>query len=181
MKETIWIDIKGYEGLYQISNKQRVKSLERVVVRGNPKVAVKLKERLLSNKINDCVLIKNGKRKTHDVNVLYLIHFEDYKPNRKLVIVLSDKPKVISRRKMTELAKLLTHKKTSKFCGVSISRGLFRSAIQINGKEIFLGRYSDEMFAKKMYDTALENEKLFIGNNKDFRIRLNSIIQHEAP
>ena len=82
---------------------------------------------------------------------------------------------------MTELAKLLTHKKTSKFCGVSISRGLFRSAIQINGKEIFLGRYSDEMFAKKMYDTALENEKLFIGNNKDFRIRLNSIIQHEAP
>lgn len=31
----IWKDIKGYEGLYQVSNMGRVKSLERVVFRGN--------------------------------------------------------------------------------------------------------------------------------------------------
>lgn len=31
----IWKDIKGYEGLYQISNMGRVKSLERAVFRGN--------------------------------------------------------------------------------------------------------------------------------------------------
>ena len=31
----IWKDIKGYEGLYQVSNKGRVKSLERVVMRNN--------------------------------------------------------------------------------------------------------------------------------------------------
>ena len=31
INEEIWKDIKGYEGLYQISNKGRVKSLKRVI------------------------------------------------------------------------------------------------------------------------------------------------------
>lgn len=31
-KEEIWRDIKGYEGLYQVSNLGRVKSLERTVI-----------------------------------------------------------------------------------------------------------------------------------------------------
>jgi len=34
-KEEIWKDIKGYEGLYQVSNMGRVKSLERTVIRKN--------------------------------------------------------------------------------------------------------------------------------------------------
>ena len=33
--EEIWKDIEGYEGIYQVSNLGRVKSLERVIVRGN--------------------------------------------------------------------------------------------------------------------------------------------------
>lgn len=33
--EEIWRDIKGYEGLYQVSNLGRVKSLERVVIRND--------------------------------------------------------------------------------------------------------------------------------------------------
>ena len=32
--QEIWVDIKNYEGCYQISNKGRVKSLEREVVSG---------------------------------------------------------------------------------------------------------------------------------------------------
>ena len=31
----IWKDIEGYEGLYQVSNEGRVKSIERTVIRGN--------------------------------------------------------------------------------------------------------------------------------------------------
>ena len=31
-KEEIWKDIKGYEGLYQVSSEGRIKSLERVIV-----------------------------------------------------------------------------------------------------------------------------------------------------
>ena len=43
----IWKDIKGYEGLYQVSNWGRVKSLERVVQFGNQKRIVKSKIRKL--------------------------------------------------------------------------------------------------------------------------------------
>lgn len=171
----IWVDINGYEGLYQISNKQRVKSLPRIVLRGNPKVPCQLKERILSSKINDVVLINKEGRKTYDVNSLYLIHFEHYKPTKKTVVIISDKVKTISRRKMTEIAKFLTVKKTSKYCGVSISRGLFRSAIQINGKEIFLGRYITEKEAKNIYDIAKKNEHLFMGSTKQFREILSLI------
>ena len=31
--QEIWKDIEGYEGLYQVSNKGRVKSISRLVVR----------------------------------------------------------------------------------------------------------------------------------------------------
>ena len=33
--QEIWKDIQGYEGLYQISNLGRVKSLERIIVTNN--------------------------------------------------------------------------------------------------------------------------------------------------
>ena len=46
----IWKDIKGFEGLYQVSNLGRVKSLERIDAKGN-----KRKERILKSSI-----IRNG-------------------------------------------------------------------------------------------------------------------------
>jgi len=42
----IWKDIKGYEGLYQVSNMGRVKSLERTVTRKNGR-KLPVKERIL--------------------------------------------------------------------------------------------------------------------------------------
>ena len=36
--EEIWKDIKGYEGLYQVSNLGRIKSLKRKVYAGNGKM-----------------------------------------------------------------------------------------------------------------------------------------------
>ena len=33
--QEIWKDIQGYEGLYQISNLGRVKSLERIIITNN--------------------------------------------------------------------------------------------------------------------------------------------------
>ena len=44
--EEIWKDIKGYEGLYQVSNMGRVKSLEHVTIRKNGSKLPK-KERIL--------------------------------------------------------------------------------------------------------------------------------------
>jgi hypothetical protein len=72
MKE-IWKDIKGYEGLYQVSNYGRVKSLERIV---DHKKTGKVfhKERIL--KQNTCygyktvILCKNSKTKSERVHRL---------------------------------------------------------------------------------------------------------------
>jgi len=69
-----WKDIKGYEGIYQVSDKGNVKSLERIVTEKNGKTK-KLKERTLKPVINNngyCELIlhKNKKYKHYRVHRL---------------------------------------------------------------------------------------------------------------
>lgn len=65
--EEIWKDIKGYEGLYQVSNLGRIKSLQRITV-GKKYGIHKLKEKILKEgkcgKYNIVILRKNGKNKT---------------------------------------------------------------------------------------------------------------------
>ena len=48
-EEEIWKDIKGYEGLYQVSNIGRIKSLERTLTRKNG-IKMPIKERVLKPK-----------------------------------------------------------------------------------------------------------------------------------
>lgn len=50
-KEEIWKDIKNYEGLYEVSNKGRVKRLERVTTDNNGK-EYHLKEKILKEHLN---------------------------------------------------------------------------------------------------------------------------------
>ena len=85
MKE-IWMDIKGYEGLYQISNKGRVKGF---YSRG------KYNERIMNNHLSGVVrrnypqisLYKNGIRKTFRIHYLMASTFLNYKQiSRKIVI-----------------------------------------------------------------------------------------------
>ena len=45
----VWKDIKGYEGLYQVSNLGRVKSLERIIIKKNGKKQT-IRERILKPK-----------------------------------------------------------------------------------------------------------------------------------
>lgn len=64
MKE-IWKDIKGYEGLYQVSNTGKVKSLNKIIHKNNK--TVNKKEKILkpikSNKYLQVVLYNNKKTK----------------------------------------------------------------------------------------------------------------------
>ena len=78
MKEEIWKDIKGYEGLYMVSNMGRVKSLERTVRNGRGYRIVA--ERILKAKKNNCgylqvQLYKEGKDKWYYVHVLVATAF----------------------------------------------------------------------------------------------------------
>ena len=75
-----WRDIKGYEGLYQISNYGRVKSLDRIVRHGKGNYCRVIKSRILKNNIENngyyCVVLsKNGKTKTYTVHNLVAFTF----------------------------------------------------------------------------------------------------------
>ena len=72
--EEIWKDIEGYEGLYQVSNLGRVKSLSRLVDKGKYGT-IYTKERILKNqKVNVnylfVILSKDGKHKNMTVHRL---------------------------------------------------------------------------------------------------------------
>lgn len=155
LKDEVWKPIIGYD-YYQISNLGRVKSIGRVI-NSATRGTFTVKERILSDKINDVVLIQDGIRKTFDRIVLSLIYFDNYRPNKKLTVVdVNDRYKVLTRRKMSSIAKIVTlPNKSCKSSGVSKSRGLYLAQIQVNGKSIFLGRFTTEDNASKAYELAV--------------------------
>ncbi len=78
MEQEIWKDVIGYEGLYQVSNLGRVKSLFRLME--YPNYNKVLNERILKNLINSkgyycTILYKNKKAKTFLVHRMVAIAF----------------------------------------------------------------------------------------------------------
>lgn len=72
MNKEVWKDIKGYEGLYQVSNLGNVKSLDRTITRKNG-ISQHINEKLLSKWIGEYVyviLYKNGLGKTYTIHSL---------------------------------------------------------------------------------------------------------------
>ena len=85
--EEMWRDIKGYEGLYQVSNLGRVKSLSRF--HNNNSGGYLSKERILKQSIKrgylTVGLCNSGKVKTYSVHRLVAIAFIDNPNNKKAV------------------------------------------------------------------------------------------------
>ena len=79
--QEIWVDIKNYEGCYQISSKGRVKSLEKEVTSGG--ITRTQSERILTHwggktSLYDCVrLYKNGNGEKFSVHRIVAAHFLD--------------------------------------------------------------------------------------------------------
>lgn len=72
MDKEVWKDIKGYEGLYKISNYGRVKSEKRLRTKGGI-----IKSSLSTSGYEITHLCKNGKVKTFQVHRLVASHFLD--------------------------------------------------------------------------------------------------------
>ena len=86
----IWKDIKGYEGLYQVSNLGRVKSLDRIAYNPNGTVNSHIKEKILAPVLNNkgyqyVNLHKNGEIKKMLVHRLVAMAFIPNSENKPMI------------------------------------------------------------------------------------------------
>ena len=168
MKE-IFKDVKGYEGLYQVSNLGNVKSLERLVK--HSKGGYKLvKEKLLkfgkgTGGYSFVNLNKFGIARNRMIHQLVAIAFLDHTPcGYKLVVNHIDFDKTNNNVSNLEI---VTHrensnrkhlKSSSKYVGVSWNKNSNKwySSIKINGKTKSLGTFKCEIKAHLAYQNKLK-------------------------
>ena len=157
----IWKEIKDYEGLYQVSNLGRVKSL------------VYKKERILksSNRKGypQVYLCENYIKKTFRVHQLVAMEFLGYKPNgyNGLFVDHINNIRIDNR---VENLQLVTNRKncskdrngSSKYTGVSWSKKMNKWKVQIhfNAKTKHLGYFNNELEASNVYQNKLKTLKV---------------------
>ena len=170
MKEEleVWKDIPGYEGLYQVSNLGRVKSLPKEWVSGKGAV-LKHKGKILKGSTYRgyrlIVLCVNGKNKAYTAHQLVAIAFLNHKPNgyEQVVDHINDN-KLDNRLENLQIVTPRFNsyktqgKYSSKFKGVSWNkeRNKWVSQIRINGKLKYLGLFKCELAASYAYQKELK-------------------------
>lgn len=184
-----WKDVPvvGYEGLYQVSNMGRVRSVDRVIENSIGKKCY-YKGRVLKLSVdgNGYYLInlsKEGKRKAIKVHQLVAMAFLGHKPNgmdRVVDHVNGDKlNNNVSNLQLTTNRENTSKDRvgSSKFIGVSWHKQMkkWRVEIRINGPKVFLGLFHNEEEAGRRYQLALSNINKYNGNPKEFRDYLQSI------
>jgi len=185
MKE-IWKDVKGYEGLYQVSNVGRVKSLPKEWVTGINNAKRKHNGLILRLNTNGrgyyvVGLYKDGKEAKRTVHQLVAIAFLDHAPSGMELVVNHinfnrtdnrvENLEIVTQRENANKKHL---KSTSQYVGVYESRALWRSEIRIHGKKVHIGSYNSEHAAGKARQVALEHLDLYDGDNKKFRELIKS-------
>lgn len=151
-EQEVWLDINGYEGLYQISSYGRVKSLERQVkTRGGFRT---IRERVLKARSDKdgylaLILSKNGKVKTFKVHRLVGEYFLK-NPDNLPQINHKDEDKTNNYYKNLEYVVNLKNtnnyhsKNGTKKYGVHMANKKWRARIKKDGKSICLGFYKDK-------------------------------------
>ncbi len=85
MEKEIWKDVIDYEGFYQVSNIGRIKSIDRIVPRGNGNLTIKgqIMTQIINNRGYLSVsLCRNAKYKHMVVHKLELLAFKDNPENK---------------------------------------------------------------------------------------------------
>ena len=160
-KEENWKDIPEYEGLYQVSDLGRVKSLKFG------------KERVLKAGTNSSgylmvVICKDKKQKTAMVHQLMAMAFLNHKPNGNTLVV--DHINNVSTDNRLSNLQLISNREntskdkkggSSKYVGVYWNKATKKwvAHIKINGKLKHLGYFEEEVEAHNAYQSKL-NEVL---------------------
>jgi len=164
----IFKDVKGYEGLYQVSNLGRVKSLERENTDTIGRTQ-KTKEKILIP-VSFCAyygvnLYKSNEKKTKAIHQLVAVAFLDHVVNgMNLVVNHVDLNKlnnnvnnleIVTQRENTNRKHI---KSSSKYAGVSWYKrdSKWKAQIQIKGKRKHLGYFDNELEASNAYQKALK-------------------------
>jgi len=159
----IWKPIKNYEGLYEISNFGRTKSLPK----STSKSIFIMKTNTINSGYFNMRLCKNGIHKaflvhylvyTHFINntinktIFQIDHIDENKQNNRI-----DNLQLLTRRRNTAKSFIYKGNKTSKYTGVSRHKQeKWVSQIKINGEIKRLGRFKDEYKAHLAYQKELK-------------------------
>jgi len=164
----VWKDVKGYEGIYQVSNYGNIKSLERNVFGGKGYYVIKekiLKQSNDSHGYKKVSLSINGKTKNHKTHMLLAIAFLNHTPDGTNKLVVNHKD-LIKTNNFDYNLEIVTNrencnhkhiKSTSEYTGVSWCKqtSKWRSLIYVDGKLKSLGRFKNEHDAYLAYENEL--------------------------
>jgi len=179
----IWKPIKNYEGLYEISNYGRVKSLAKSWIAGFNTIRTKpttvLREMINNHGYKQVILSGNGKRKTIKISLLIWDHFGDKPRNgRKLQVDHIDNIKthdwIWNLQLLSQVDNLIKYHKaqtyTSKYIGVIFRDDMQKwiAEIQLEKKKYHLGSFDTEILAYK------EHKRALIEFNKTGNVTINT-------
>lgn len=164
-----WKDVVGYEGIYQISDLGRVKSLSRITFNRGVNLFISkekiLKVALLKNGYFTVALRLNNKQKSYLIHILVSIAFLNHKPcgfnlvvNHKNFIKTDNQKlnlEIVTNRENSNQKHI---KSTSEYVGVSWNKGSskWQVSIRVKGKAVYLGHYIDEIEASNAYQNKLK-------------------------
>jgi len=171
MQYEVWKEVKGFEGLYEISTLGKVKSLPRLV--NNAHANYLTKERILRCSLDGFGYLKvglcrNGKNKTIKVHVLMAIAFLNHTPNGHKIAI--DHINGIKTCNNIENLRVVTQRfncsigerkdrgmLSSQYSGVYWNKNanMWHSRIEIAGKSKHLGYFKNEIDAANAYLNAV--------------------------
>lgn len=154
-----WKDIPDYEGLYQVSDLGRVKSLERPRKKSennpNSYVRKRIMKASISTRYLSTVLRKNGIPKVFLVHHLVSIAFLDFRPNTGNVVVdhINNNPldnRLINFQLITKRHNSVKDvKNKTEHVGLYERNGFFEVTIGLKGKRCYLGKFKNKNEAIK--------------------------------
>lgn len=168
MSLEIYKDVPDFEGIYQVSNLGNVKSLGRMVSKGE--YSIFRKEKLLkqtpSRGYLTVGLCKNNTKQTYFVHILVAITFLDHKKcgHEKVInhIDLNKQNNSLENLEITSQRENANQKhipSSSQYTGVCWydAKNKWIASIRINGKSTHLGYFNCELEAHKAYQNKLKS------------------------